>query len=715
VLTRIRPISALTSARSAVALTTLVTALVVLIPVVPALAASGPAFAVIGPTEKVAPEGPGPSATTRGARLLGARNEFVSFQVVIAAGPAQAKNVRLTLGKALSGVGGTIPAANVTIYREEYFKTREPSTGGRSVGRWPDALIPSVDSLYHEKRNAFPIDVPAKENRVAWVDVLVPEAQRAGLYNGELVLRWDSGESLIPVTLDVRNLTLPSTSSLKSLFRIANSPCRAFYRGCGHRATDGAIPGWSKAYGLCKDAIPALTDLECDAKVGWSTNYDYARLALDNRITIANSHFEAPYNDAEIANFEKYELPLINGTAETRLPGAGTTTFAVTNVVSAPWWKTQAAALGFADRSVFYSLTCDEPQNPRGGKEPLQRWQDCRKEVEDVHDGKNWPGLPNVVTASLPDVEEHAFGAYADVIAPNVVQMDGKKPRTPYTGNQRPKYQPFLDQPGNQEVWLYTACDASGCGGANEKDPDLEGWVDYTIDAAASQNRAMGWLAYQYDVSGELYYAVDQNLASAWESQWFGGNGDGTLFYPGTTDRIGGTHPIPIESLRMKLIRNGNQDYEYLKLASAHHKAETDQIAKRLYPSAHETVTTDAAVDAARRQLAHLAEPGRVTPVGSLSITPTAPSAKSPVTASFTVTNDGGAPMNIDYLLTGVRDSAGRNVDFPSRVPPTLQPGQQYTYTAPRTFAAGTYTAWAAYYDGKEWPRLSQQLSFNVP
>jgi hypothetical protein len=84
------------------------------------------------------------------------------------------------------------------------------------------------------------------------------------------------------------------------------------------------------------------------------------------------------------------------------------------------------------------------------------------------------------------------------------------------------------------------------------------------------------------------------------------------------------------------------------------------------------------------------------------------------MTASFTVTNDGGAPMNIRYLLTGVRDSAGRNVDFPSRVPPTLQPGQQYTYTAPRTFAAGTYTAWAAYYDGTGWPRLSQQLSFTI-
>jgi hypothetical protein len=372
---------------------------------------------------------------------------------------------------------------------------------------------------------------------------------------------------------------------------------------------------------------------------------------------------------------------------------------------------------------VFYAFACDEPQK---GKWQDWRWQACSTEVDHGHDSDHWPGLPNVVTGSIQDVHNAGFGMYTDVIAPVVDEMDGKpgdqihgREGMRYTGNQRREYDTFLKQPGNHELWLYTSCNASGCAGRNENNKDLEGWVDYTIDAAASQNGAMGWLAYQYDVTGELYYAVDQNLANAWkrssEIPWVGGHGDGTLFYPGTIDRIGGTHPIPIESLRMKLIRNGNQDYEYLKLAGdAHHKAEADEIAKQLYPHAYETITTDAAVEAARRKLARLAEPGRVTAVDSLSVTPTARSERNSMTASFTVTNDGAAPMNIDYLLTGVRDSAGRNVDFPSTGPLTLQPGQQYTYRVPKTFAAGTYTAWAAYYDGKEWPRLSQQLSFTV-
>lgn len=246
--------------------------------------------------------------------------------------------------------------------------------------------------------------------------------------------------------------------------------------------------------------------------------------SLDNRITIANSQFDAPYTKALIADFEKYQLPLIDGTAETRLPGARTTTFAVTNVDSSPWWKKQADKQGFAARSVFYAFTCDEPESPKGKATRDQQWQACRDEVDHVHRDGNWPGLPNVVTGSIQDVENAGSRSYTDVIAPVVDQMDGKpgdeihgRDGMRYTGNQRREYDTFLKQPGNPEVWLYTSCNASGCAGKNENNKDLEGWVDYTIDAAASQSRAMGWLAYQYDVTGELYYAVDQNLTNAWK------------------------------------------------------------------------------------------------------------------------------------------------------------------------------------------------------
>jgi len=99
----------------------------------------------------------------------------------------------------------------------------------------------------------------------------------------------------------------------------------------------------------------------------------------------------------------------------------------------------------------------------------------------------------------------------------------------------------------------------------------------------------------------QAYYALD-----AWLDQWdFTGNGDGTLFYPGTTDRIGGQTPIPVASLRMKMIREGMEDYEYLKLLSdAGGAADAMRIAEQLFPHAYQTDAKPADLMAAREAIA---------------------------------------------------------------------------------------------------------------
>jgi hypothetical protein len=96
------------------------------------------------------------------------------------------------------------------------------------------------------------------------------------------------------------------------------------------------------------------------------------------------------------------------------------------------------------------------------------------------------------------------------------------------------------------------------------------GWPSYMIDAAGTANRVMQWVAWKYGIAGELYYSVNESYSHP-EDPWThvrlsGGNGDGTLFYPGQPRRIGGRTDIPIESIRLKLIREGMEDYEYLAL-----------------------------------------------------------------------------------------------------------------------------------------------------
>ena len=60
------------------------------------------------------------------------------------------------------------------------------------------------------------------------------------------------------------------------------------------------------------------------------------------------------------------------------------------------------------------------------------------------------------------------------------------------------------------------------------------------------------------------------------------------MFYPGRPDRIGGRTGIPIESIRLKLIREGMEDYEYLALLATRAGGQladlyADRIVKKPY------------------------------------------------------------------------------------------------------------------------------------
>lgn len=90
-----------------------------------------------------------------------------------------------------------------------------------------------------------------------------------------------------------------------------------------------------------------------------------------------------------------------------------------------------------------------------------------------------------------------------------------------------------------------------------------EGWILVTSDNGPE------FAGLELRVSAELYYDTTYAMTKqdAWTSQYeFGNNGDGSIWYPGKPSIIGGTTDIPIESLRMKMLREGMQDYEYLNL-----------------------------------------------------------------------------------------------------------------------------------------------------
>jgi Domain of unknown function (DUF4091) len=543
---------------------------------------------IVGPILKVRPtDQPGGASS---ASLLAARNEFESFQIVIQAGSSVVQGVNVTLSAPLNGPGA-ISANNVTIYREDYYNVVVPSDQEGAPGRWPDVLIPVVDTLLGQQRNAFPIDVPAGENRVVWVDVLVPQNATVGMYSGSITITAVNFNATVPIQLTVFDATLPSTSSLQSAFALGwDDVCIAKY-GQG-----------------CFSLNPP------NEEEGWSLNELIARAALNNRITISNPQYQ-PLNTGNLQFFRKYILPLLMGTAPTtQLPSAKLTSFQVDTGPSLAAWQNEAQLQGFADRAFVYA--CDEPLGDAA------KWNACQQQASNAH--AVWANIPILVTASIQNASLFNATGYINWLVPIVNDMDDK-PGNANAGNQRSNYGTFLGLNAINRVWLYTSCFSYGCdpnitcqsspSGSATNDPYFNGWPGYAIDEPASEARAMGWLSFLYDTTGELYYNVTHCLSSAWTAQYAsGGNGDGTLFYPGNPQNIGGTDWIPLESMRLKLIRDGYEDYEYLKiLANSGQNAIARQIAQRLFANMYTTNRSDADVQAARHQLAHLIDPINVS------------------------------------------------------------------------------------------------------
>jgi hypothetical protein len=537
--------------------------------------------------------------------LAAAKNEFESFQVVVDAGHAL-RGVRVTSGKPLRGPGGAvIPARNLTIYREVGYRVgtpgKPPSDNEGGPGLWPDALIPATDYFYGERRSAFPVDVPAGEKMVAWIDVLVPADQRSGTYRGSVLVQDSSGRpGEVPLTVRVWAFSIPSTSSLHSAF-----------------------PGDSLQ--ICS-AYTGSRNCDVNDPSTWKQRAHFVRAGLENRISIPNG-FPLPDSRTTRSLFARYAVPLINGTDPSlRLPGAKLTTLgAGSGCIDAANgclrnWRYLAARYGLSSR--FFAYLCDEP-----AADP-SIWSSCAATAK--RSDQIWPGLRRLVTTSIEYAKAQGGGrggalGYTDLLAPVINQMISHGKST------RPSYDEFLDParntPGSarNQLWLYTSCLSYGCSGAEDppgRRSPLAGWPGYAIDEPASQARAMGWLAFEYGATGELYYNTAISLSTAWTDQYVeGGNGDGNLFYPGRPDggggavAIGGTHEIPIESIRLKRIRDGREDYEYLNiLAKRGQGREAMAVVEKLFgpqATAARSTTVDAnALEAARSQLAAMIAAG---------------------------------------------------------------------------------------------------------
>jgi hypothetical protein len=479
--------------------------------------------------------------------LYAAKNEFESFQIHEQAGASPITLNNVTISDLVNVQTGThiSAATNVLVYREAYQNIKVASDSAGVTGPTPDILIPTIDPYYRQARNAFPVTIAAGQNQSIWIDILVPNSAPSGYYSGTATVT-NSGSTYakLPVLLAVWNFALPSTSSLTTSYSTEQQAmCLQAY---GSYAGCNVFPG---AGGNSDTAIEL-------------TQVTLAQMMLDHRISDSSVVEVAPPTN-NFTHFDSMYGPLLDGTAPTLLSGAKLTNInyypdrRLPSATSLQWWATHFSTKGWFSRLDFY--VCDEP--PNGCP-----WSDIPKWTAPVL--ATTPPIRTMVTTSLSKATTNNVISSINILADAQYDLDASGM---YGLNTRPTYNTWLASGGT--LWWYESDGTTPL-------------PSYFIDSTPVRNRVMQWLTYLYGISGELYFDMDYcftgtqaqctstGVGSAtnnpWESVYaFHLNGAGTLYYPGTPGNIGGTTPVPIPSMRLKLIRDGMEDYEYLHILDA--------------------------------------------------------------------------------------------------------------------------------------------------
>jgi len=203
------------------------------------------------------------------AQVSAARNEWVSFQILLRS-DTPAKRVRLQPGD-LKGPGKSVlQGADARLYRQHQV---HPETGtyrneGFKPDWYPDPLIPFAHPMTGNKLEgaqlvAVPFDLPANETQGFWVDLYVPETAAPGTYDGvyRVTVLDATGESWgIPVSLTVWDFALPQTPTLVTEF--GTPRLRDYYRRRAETRKESEPLDWDAVESQC---ARLLSEHRCNA------------------------------------------------------------------------------------------------------------------------------------------------------------------------------------------------------------------------------------------------------------------------------------------------------------------------------------------------------------------------------------------------------------------------------------------------------------------
>jgi len=545
------------------------------------LLAASPALAqlqvaVVTTTQRVLRDEP--LGAQREVRLAAARCETRGFQLLLRSETPQT-GIQIEPGELRGPGGATLPAAHAQLFREHQLELSVGSYRNKTFqpGWYPDPLIPvnhplTGKRLQDARLEALPFDLPARQTHGFWIDVSVPADAADGVYRGTYrVTATGQAAVELPVTLTVWDFALPATPVFQTALGSPARQMRAYYQKRAKADRDPEPADWSAvdaqiAELLRQHRINATPPEDCLALEAQS---DGGLLLPAAKVT-------------QLRDFiDRYHVNAVNLPHPNRFvkdPAAQ----AERLKAWATAWDRAAAELDRPGTTLFIYLK-DEPNDAEAYRY-VQTWgraiRQLRSAVKVLVVEQTWPQDP-----AWGDL----YGA-VDIWCPlfSLHKQESAAPR----------------QAAGEVVWTYTAL----C----QREPTP--W--WQIDFPLLNYRVPMWMAWHDRLRGILYWGgmsywnqVDDPWTDPKTLDRRQGrkdplyNGEGTLVYPGRAVGYDGIAP----SLRLKALRDGIQDYEYLALLERRGQAAAaEKVVALVARSFFDWESDPQAAETARAKLAEL-------------------------------------------------------------------------------------------------------------
>ncbi|MCE6988088.1 glycoside hydrolase domain-containing protein [Dyadobacter sp. CY323] len=506
--------------------------------------------------------------------LHGARGEYVSFQLVLT-NESDSALAGIKIEMAPFKNGSAELAIQPELFLEWSVKVESPSTGypkaTLGTGWYPDALIPikhiQTDSAKVRGRWVYPFTLPDFNNRISnqrsqiiWVDQFIPlDAKKAqpGTYKSVITATIGGHTKQIPVNLTVWDFELPNENMFKAslqhegfLSRMDEKQELAVYQLFKRNRISLMDPTYDPEMQVTKNGKVEIQWGKFDQRL--------KKYLTGQAFTEANGYSDGPGYGEPLETFAlPFDVYGKHGTAG--WPDIGK-----------PEVERNAA-----NQTVYLSSI-------RQVREHLLPMVDPKKTLLTVYlNGLDESYFPeawsrmvfygDLFKKEYPEARFRVDGAYSkeamDVIGKSIT--DWASHTINYNIGEAKQYQKM-----GIKDWLY---------GPMLYEQKLNSWVGSStfIDLPLINDRAISWSCWKY----KTYSWISWGIGAGWERGWYDPeswkdyykeaseadaeftyrtfNGNGSVIYkPGMVPNV--SQPCP--SIRLKTMRDGVQDYEYLRL-----------------------------------------------------------------------------------------------------------------------------------------------------